>query len=112
FAATAAARRQNDGQQRYGKSQSGSHDQRRFLLLTSEVELRAKREAVLGCPRSAWIAVEHRSFEIQCVPNVSSRVPTEPHSIAFGFAARPGRRETEREGAVVDLQRVVPRGNL
>src|SRR5262245_42761101 len=78
----------------------------------SEVQLRAKRETVLGRSRSARIVVKHCSFEIQRVPKVPGRIPAEPHSIAVSFLARPGGGEAEREGAIIDLQGLVPRSNL
>src|SRR5688572_21278674 len=63
----------------------------------------------------AWpvgIVVEHRSFEVECVPDVSSHVPPEAKRPGIHFVARPWCRETERDRLGVGLEHVIARRNL
>src|SRR5688572_20696109 len=78
----------------------------------SETELRPEHERVLRLARPVGIVVEDRPFEIECVSEVLREVPIQTGSPGFDFPAGTGRRQAQREGAIVDTQGVVPRGQL
>src|SRR5688572_14820644 len=73
----------------------------------SEVELRSKGERVLRPSRPVRVAVEHGALEVERVADVAGQVPIQAERPGFGLPAGAHRGQTERDGVLIDIERVV-----